>query len=71
MHHQRTALAAANVSADRVENTLPAREVPNTVMREFVMRLYLQIERRARCELARLGKDHRAELCLDIRAKLG
>jgi hypothetical protein len=61
MHDQRTALAAANVFADRGENALPAGEVPGAVERECLMRLHLQIKRRPRFESARLSQDHFAE----------
>ena len=71
MHHQRTAFPAANMSIDRVENTLSAREMAGTVARENLVRLNLQIERRARFESACLNQDHLAEQFLNIRAELG
>ena len=71
MHHQRTASAAPKMSVDRVENPLPAREVAGTVVRECLMRLNLQIERRARLEPGCLAQDHLLERLLDIRAELG
>ena len=71
VHHQWTDLAAANMSINSVENALPAREIPSTVVGECLVRLYLEIECRARCESACFCQDYLAECLLNISAELG